>query len=116
MKARATLLFEESAIKVIKRKQTQVQTENLSQHTKKQKPVTEEQAESSTSECGEMDENPIKDVDDIPDSVKYCRSIDPSMRRWIETTECRNKIVDATFDNPAHPKANKRMEPILLCL
>jgi hypothetical protein len=115
MKARAALLYEESAVKVVKRKHAGKQNHRSKRHTKKGKSLDEEHPEPSESEHDNSDEDPLRESENTPNEADYCRSIDPSMRRWIDTNGCRNDVVDATFDNPARPRAQKS-EPVPIFL
>jgi hypothetical protein len=112
MKARVSLLYEESAVKLVKRKHARKQTGHSKRCTKREKPHTEPQVDP---EHDELDADPVENVENLIDGADYCRNIDPLMRQWIETSSCRNHVANAIFDNPVRPESQKR-ESICICL
>ena len=107
VKAHAILLYEASAIKTCNRKQAKTGKRHT---TKSQQP---------TANASPGAENPFDDDTATADialngeGVVYKRNVEPSMRKWIETTDCRQIVTDDLFDNPPRPVPETRM--CLLC-
>ncbi|KAF6755179.1 P-loop containing nucleoside triphosphate hydrolase protein [Ephemerocybe angulata] len=83
------------------------------QRVKATKPSGEGDEEGQESDGGgdadedgdEGDEEVVDDEDAAPADVKYKKKVEPALRDYIETGDCRRDVVDAHFGNPASRKA-----------
>ncbi|KAI0744526.1 P-loop containing nucleoside triphosphate hydrolase protein [Earliella scabrosa] len=88
VQARAVMVVEKSAVQ-------RVGGGNTKKSSDGQDP--EDDSESSDSEFEEEEERLDPDEKDKP---KYKKTIEESLRAWIETEGCRRKVADEYFDNP----------------